>query len=316
MIIYRQHIYSSKKKKGDSKKSESESEPSPLGEAGVKKHFIVDKKLYQGSFNLFNKENEELLKDPNNKKLNKELIKRAKKEGVKVVNDKKFENSAYLGIPFSRKTREYLEKNGNLDSYKKQMEKEFKSKAVGENIGTDTIVMGNLNSPAVLSHELGHAAMSDKGRSNDIIGKAAHTSVGTLLDTPYILVTTNNKKFRNISRGALFAAGIKHGYSSSNKKEKNDLVGARREGWKGIRRGALISAPVLIQEAAASRKGIKYLREAGATEEQIKHSKKSLAGAFGTYVSAGLAPIIIEAGGTLTGMGIHALKRHLEKKKK
>lgn len=55
--------------------------------------------------------------------------------------------------------------------------------------------------------------------------------------------------------------------------------------------GNLSSAPMLHTEAVASKKGIELLKKAGASEKYLKHAKKSLGAAYGSYVAAPAASI-------------------------
>lgn len=186
---------------------------------------------------------------------------------------------------------------------------------------TDTI---NLGSPisATLAHEMGHAAMHKKGRSKDILGRAAHSKAGRAWGIYFEDATNLNannkvdKVFQHASRGLFLGDGIRRGIKSSKQEESGNTKGAKRTRRNALLISGLSAAPTLIKEASASRKGIKYLKEAGASKEILKNSKKSLGHAFGTYASLAGIPIALEAGGTAIGYGAHKLISKSKNKKK
>ena len=73
---------------------------------------------------------------------------------------------------------EYKDVINNLRKKAKRMGVEVKDENDSfYNFNTDTISVDSDTSPSSLAHEMGHAAMSKKGRSKDIIGKAAHSKI-------------------------------------------------------------------------------------------------------------------------------------------
>lgn len=265
---------------------------------------------------------------------------KARRLGINVVKDKDFDNSAYLGSPAAvnsvkDKTPKEIEKLGRQNGLSRKSSKY---------LGTDSIVMGlGDGNPAVLAHEMGHAAMSRKGRSKDILGKLAHTNRGTLAELPYNLsnyrkgkalagIDKNNpnrteiKKAEKIDKGlvrlkhqlntGIALSGVRHGMKAAQKEEEGDTKGARKEARKGALRTSLIMAPTLVVEGAASRKGLKYLRESGASKETMRNARRGLGHAYMTYASGFLKPVLISAGGTAIGYGVGKLKSKAEKKKK
>ena len=181
---------------------------------------------------------------------------------------------------------------------------------------TDTIRLGNdRRNPAMLAHEMGHAAMSQKGRSHDILGKAAHSTAGDVISIPYHASGTKMGKELGLASDALFLNnGIIHGSLAARKNEENDKKKSKRLIRQGLILSTVPSIPILTREISASRKGLKYLKEAGASKDTLKQSRKSLAHALGTYASVAVKPVLITAGGTAIGYGLE--KRSISKKKK
>ena len=97
------------------------------------------------------------------------------------------------------------------------------------------------------------------------------------------------------------------GYKSGLKAAKLESEGKKEGGWnkvKGAAIPAVMVAPVLVAEGAASRHGIKLLKEAGASKEAIKAAKKNLGKAWGTYAAIGSAPVITGAGSRAIGKAV------------
>lgn len=255
--------------------------------------------------------------DTQDKKLVDKLIKRSKKQGTKIIKDKNFENSIYLGTNGGRLV-DKLDKKFKYNSLKEELGKFVGlGKKSSKEIGKDTIVMGlGDGNPAILAHEMGHAAMLRKKRSKDIIGKAAHSKISDIISIPSNIVFNPNKKYRRVGEAGFLGAGIIHGIKSAKREEEGDKKKARKERRKGIIRSSILVSPMLIREAAASRKGMKYLKESGASKDTLRQSRKILGNAFGTYASIALKPIALEAGGTAVGYGAHKLISKFKNKKK
>jgi hypothetical protein len=176
--------------------------------------------------------------------------------------------------------------------------------------GTDSMIIGGddesvLNSPGVIAHELGHAQYmsSDGSRSNDFIAKGAHKlyHVGDVA-----------------SSGLGIAASALHGYHSGIKSEKDKEKGKKETAWNKVRSVAVpgvLVAPQLIAEGSASVKGLKMMKEAGASKELINDAKGDLASAFGTYAAHAVLPVAAGYAGRLVGKGVARLKRKRKKKK-
>lgn len=105
----------------------------------------------------------------------------------------------------------------------------------------------------VLAHELGHAELDKHLLGRIIQSQAARTLSGVV---PSVLA--------GIGAGILMAKGKK---------------------W-GLLLPAALSAPTLLSEFLATRKGGKLLRDAGATEEQQEQYRRNTNQGLGTYFKA------------------------------
>lgn len=209
------------------------------------------------------------------KQIRESLLKKAEDQGITVTKDPYFNNSGYYP------KRDSIVIGGDRDSI--------------------------LNSSAVIAHELGHAQyMSPDGatpRSNNLIAKGAHKlyPVGNIA-----------------SSGLGITALALHGYHSGIKSEKDKEKGKKETVWNKVRSvavpGALV-APQLIAEGSASVKGLKLMKEAGASKELINDARGDLASAFGTYAVRALLPIAAGYAGRLVGKGVARLKRKRKDKK-
>ena len=311
MIILRNKIFSNKKKDSD-EKDEKESENKKNSTGKNLAIYATGTGIVLGSDKISDriiKRNNKKVVQQNNvtssdaHEINEKLKTKARSMGIDVVNDPEFKNSAYLGTPLARKIAKVLP-----PEMKREAERQagLGEKSRGK-YGTDSIAMGlGDGNPAVLAHEMGHAAMSQKGRSHDILGKAAHSPIGQLAGIP-----------SEIGRGRggvlYLGAGVRHGLKAAKKEEEGDKKGARKELRKGLIRSSLLAAPKLIAEGAASRKGLKYLKEAGASKETMKNARKTLGHAFGTYAGGAMKPILLDTGGTAMG---YALGKQISKARK
>jgi len=144
--------------------------------------------------------------------------------------------------------------------------------------GGDWIQSGK--SADVLSHEIGHA-QHYKGRKASMIGKAAHR-----------LDALGRTQLKGVAVGS-FVNGVHSGVVAKRqaKKGKKESAFNRHKSWAVP---TAVMAPVVVAEAAASRKGYKLLKNAGASKEYLKQARRSLLKAGGTY--AGMAAIPVGAG--------------------
>jgi hypothetical protein len=203
----------------------------------------------------------------------------------------------------------------------------------GDKTGRISLSEKDKDSADVLAHELGHAYHMNNPKSK--LGKFLHKLDDKVNDKYQdIGITKAGKKGNKFSRdladkyawetknkvGTTVSgiSGIASGYLAEREKEK---------GHKG--RGRLISAgaylipilghaPELGKEASASSRGIKMMKAAGASKDQIRSAKKSLGYALGTYAS-GLPRHLLNTGaGQVAGRGIYKLthkKKNLGEKK-
>ena len=65
-----------------------------------------------------------------------------------------------------------------------------------------------------------------------------------------------------------------------------------------------MAAPLLIGEGAASVKGYKLLKKAGASKEALKVTRKSLRNAWGTYASMAASPVAVGEASRLVGKAV------------
>lgn len=330
MIILRYHLFSSPKSKDIEYKEDEEKRrkkeklkgagliaAGSIGAiGGIKASEKLNDNFIDKAIEHFSKNNTQ------DKKLVDKLIKRAKEQGTKITRDKNFKNSAYLGTNggrlLNKLDKKFKKYTGKDNYFKEGIGKELGlGKESSKEIGKDIIVMGlGDGNPAILAHEMGHAAMLRKKRSKDIIGKAAHSKVGDIMSIPTYIVFNPNKKYRRVGEAGFLGAGIVHGIKSAKREEEGDIRKSKKERRKGLIRSAVLVSPMLIREASASRKGMKYLRESGASKDTLKQSRKILGNAFGTYASMALKPIALEAGGTTIGYGAHKLISKSKNKKK
>lgn len=239
-------------------------------------------------------------------KLRKELLKNAKKQGIRVVKDPEFGNSAYVGTSGGKMVRNWAAKLKKVGRKLKnrqfiQSAEDIKSglaEKVGrkgmENLGKDVVILGGnskekgLGSTAVLSHELGHAQYMKKGRSKNILVKGAHKLM------PISAMALNTKP------GVFAAGGFINGVRSAKMKHE----GKKESTWHKIGAAAVpaaLVAPLLVAEGGASMKGLKLLKKAGADKAALKGARKQLGKAWGTYATAAARPILSGIAGREAG---------------
>lgn len=257
-MIIRRKLFSSKKK--DDKEVNTAKAAAGLGGA------IVGRKiLKKGRDNL----GEYLDNSRNNskeaEKVRRELLKEAKRNGVKVEMAIGTGNSMYTGrSKFNRWIGDKIEDlvGGDLDSLGPMGK-------VVKNLGKDKVLLdsGSLRDVDVLSHELGHAHHSSK-RSKNIIGKVSHK-----LMTP-----------GKMAAGSSGVVGFVSGMRSAKKRAEGEEEGKvnKNISWA---LPAVGGGTVLAAEASASHKGLKDLERLGASKAVKGSAKKRLAAALGTYAA-------------------------------
>lgn len=145
--------------------------------------------------------------------------------------------------------------------------------------------------PSVLAHELGHAQYHRSGRSKNLLAKAAHKVYGRSMPL-----------FLNPGKSSVAFTGLGTLSGIANEKKKSE--GKKLNLWdktRSIAVPALAVSPVLVAEGAASLKGLKMMKESGASKELLKQSKKKMGHAWGTYASRASIPVMASGIGEYTG---------------
>jgi hypothetical protein len=243
------------------------------------------------------------------KKLREELIKKAKKQGTRTINTNA-ENSMAVGTSEGKVIRKALAKLAKKDRKKYEAIKEATKypgmDGVLEHIGKDQIILGKgrLSEADVLSHELGHTQFLEKGRSKDVIAKTAHR-----------LNAVSKMGTMGLTGSAVYGA---HGYANGLKAAKMESEGKKESFGHRIKATglpALVAAPILITEGAATGKGLKLLKQAGASKRAMKTARKTLGNAYGTYASIAAGNVAAGEGGRLVGKAV-GKKRYKKEKEK
>ena len=298
MIILRQYTFSKKENK-DSEKDEKSSKRKALGVGlGIAVVTDVGKGIGQGT--LMKKADEIRLSEEENSKLKSALKKQAKDQGTKIVEFPDLDNSSATEGGIAGRFFRKLLNTKSKDQYEYD--------PIMEHIGTDTIILGKgRNSDAdTLAHELGHTQFAHRKRSKNFIAKAAHELSGL------------SKLGTSDKANVLYAAsGFKNGLQSAKAKAE----GKKEKAWdkiKSVAVPALVSAPMLLTEASATGKGLKMLKNAGASKESMKQAKKALGAAYGAYALQAGGSIASGYAGRLIGkaVGKKKYKNKEEKNKK
>lgn len=248
----------------------------------------------------------------------KKLLKSAKEQGIKIVNDPQGENAMYTGDKLGTKVRsgiakaaKFLKKGGQSDIAKDLIRQVENSAGMASGsdkafkyLGKDAVILGkgNLAEADVLSHELGHAQYLRKGRSKSIVGKVAHKLMPV----------------SKMSMGGLGAVGSAvNGFKSGQNSVKAKREGKKEGAWNKVRAIAVpaaMAAPLLIGEGKASLNGLRAMKKAGASKELMNQSRKRLLAAWGTYAGHAGKNVIVGAGARKIGKGYEKLKGEKENK--
>lgn len=127
------------------------------------------------------------------------------------------------------------------------------TRAYGLNAEVGDVIVDPHASPGFMAHELGHSDV-------------AKHPLGKVIQNPFTLA------LGNLSRGVGFVSGGLSGMSDDPTMQT-----------LGVAAPAVAAAPQLVYEAAASLLGLRRLRRAGASADQLVDAAKQLGLAFGTY---------------------------------
>lgn len=265
---------------------------------------------------LMSSKHNKVLNSQNSKVVKDRLINEAKKQGTKIVEEPSFGNSAFLGSKSGKAYRKVtaayakrLRKKGvsnediskNINSISESVA--GPNKKLWKNLGKDTIVMGNVDGTDILSHELGHSKYMVKGRSKMGLGKLSHK----VYEASSLSTTT--------PVGAITSAI--NGYKSGVKAQKLKAEGKKESSWNKHRAWAVpvaMAAPMLVAEAAASKKGLNFMKSSGANKELLNASKRRLGAAWGSY--AGVSASNAAVGEFSRQVGKSKERKRQEKKSK
>ena len=177
----------------------------------------------------------------------------------------------------------------DINRIKKSIKQGKKIKVSGKIIDQDWIKdpnntagmvkLNNLKDTSTLAHELGHAERAARGSLfNDLQGRLRYS-----------------KLLKNTG-----AIGLASGFASGYNQTKNDDNSTIKKVGAYVPVAA-INAPVLIEEADASRRGLRLMKNAGASKTQLRGSRKSLAYALGSYAIRPAAQIAMTSVGRVAG---------------
>ena len=258
----------------------------------------------------------------NSGQVRENLLNYAKKLGIRVEDAPGTGNSFYTGSVSGRlgRKRDAIIRKLGRKGYLKKLNKKLDDKAilksmnpVYRDIGKDKIYLdtasldkgGMLSSNATLSHELGHAhyMSHSKGRSKNIVAKAAHRlyepGAYMINDEPAISKSFKlGKKERqikvsnaNLLSGGFAAHGLVNGFKSAKLKHEGKKESKLHKLASAAIPAALV-APLLVSEGAASLKGLKLLKKAGADKAAMRESRKLLGKAWLTYAGKAAKPVL------------------------
>lgn len=231
--------------------------------------------------------------------IKQKLLKIAKDQGTDVIESDTYPNGSYIRGRDKKRARKYVAKK-----IKKWRKSGFSNEAVrklSENNGyneiyklnkspNDAIILGKdgFKNASALSHELGHSIYSKPGRKGGIIGKTAH------------------KIYHSPVGNGIGIVNVVNGFNSGVKAEKAKLEGKKESKLNRARSIAVplaLSAPMLISEGAASVKGLKLLKQSGASKKLMQESKRQLATAFGSYAMRAGGDVVMGEASRLAGKG-------------
>lgn len=218
--------------------------------------------------------------------MNDDLVKKSYKSTVKYQRDS--DPDKYKDKSDDEVVRSLVEEGGPklADAYKNGKGK----------IGLNPEDIGH---PSAISHELGHAIDQTEGGVGSKV-RNSMTSIGGY-SSPTSAVT-----------------GLLSGINSERlaRKGKKEGLISKHSSWAVP---VLMNTPTLINEAVASRKGYKVLKDAGATKDQLKNARNTMIGAYGSYASKTIGDVgvgLVSRGlGKLTEKAYYKLKDRRKSKK-
>lgn len=239
-------------------------------------------------------------KASDNAAVKEKLMKTAENQGTFVAEAGIPNNAYYLND--AKNVRKKLAKEAKKSKKKGHRFTAYGNVHLGKDIKNkkDLILLGEdgFGDSVALSHELGHSQhTTGLGRSGSKVGKVAH-------------------KLYQPSKKLSGPVGIVAGFHSGVQAEK-----AKQEGRKESKLNRalpivtpiVMSAPVLVSEGLASKKGIELLKKSGASKELVNEAKKKLIAAGGTYAAQTGGKVVSSEAARLVGKG---WVKHKNKKKK
>ena len=175
----------------------------------------------------------------------------------------------------------------------------------GKKISHVGIFTGEKAPASALAHELGHAEyMGYKGKGGKV-GRFLHKISPRMDELPNSLGANT----------AHFINGLHSGYVKEKNKDKGKKTNIITK-YKSVAAPLLLSVPTLATEAMASKKGMKLLREHGASKKYLKEARKHMGSAYNTYLLKQSIPLASSVGGEITGRGIRKVGNLLRDKNK
>ena len=291
MIILRQSLYGKSEEKD--KKENLKTAASLAGIYELTKGGLISR----GIDEIQKKKRKESEVDGLLPKLHEQVSKRYRKIAYNIPKNLEEENKDLLDklkkkeeIPeIIDDAEEYIEKTSKKKLTKEQIKRRAK-KLENENHynpNKDKIFISTKNS-GVLAHEIGHS-MSKKERAGGTSGKILdkiRDKEGEI-DKKLTGITHSSIRLGNI---AVISTGAASGYKAGRNIEEDKKTSLGNKLAPGIAAVA-VQTPTLGSEITASHRGIKMLKEAGASKEYLKYAKKGYRTALGTYALpvAGLA---------------------------
>lgn len=154
--------------------------------------------------------------------------------------------------------------------------------------------MGSKNDVSTLAHEIGHSQHSH-GRAGKFWG------ANRRLDQ-----MTRNTATQKYAGGVGLLTGFASGYNQT--KNDDDSKVKKLAAYTPT----MINAPMILEEADASRRGLKLMRNAGASKAQLMAGRKSLGLALGTYMIRPAAQIGMTAVGRVAGKTVGKMAKKKE----